>query len=101
MSFHRTISALFQSPVEEGFYLLEILRVLELGAAVAGAVEDFELDFGTGGFEGCREDFALFHGDERVGVAVLDEEGRIVLGGVAGGVGLFGEVGVLLDEGAD
>ena len=46
---------------------------------MAGAVEDFELDLRTGGFQGCCQDLALFHGDERVGVAVLDEEGRIVL----------------------
>ena len=80
---------------------MQVLRVLELGAAVAGAVEDFEFDAGAGGFEGCDEDFALFHGDERVGVAVLDEEGGIVFGGVTGGVGVVGEFQILLDEGAD
>ena len=70
-------------------------------AAVAGAGEDDELGGGSGGGEGGVKTLALIDGHAFIGVAVHDEESRIVGAGLIHCAGVFCEGGNFEDGGAE
>lgn len=90
-----------QGPGEEGLDHGADLGGVEGFSAVAGAREDDQFAPDSGGLQARVKATALFDGDLRVGVAVEDQERRVVGGNLIKGAGGTGEVGPVAHDAAE